>query len=284
MIRIITEPTVRLVGRQSIDEAALAAFLADEGAEGWESDTEVEGQVLAEVAGRLCYQSYAKPRPGGNRAYLGHILEEGHGSVLEHCVLSFVVTGVSRSLTHELIRHRAGMGYSQRSQRYCDETEAAFVVPPALCEVAGIWRENRGTPDQYRDLYPQGACRIFQGWLADVGAAQDAYARWARFFEEDERFGFASVADRTIRRKKAREAARSVLPNCTATEIFVTGNLRALRGVCEQRAVPGADAEIRRFGVALARVLMAEVPNAVPDYRIEKDRDGEYLHHDFRKV
>src|SRR5204863_7625132 len=69
---------------------------------------------------------------GGNQAYLDHILEVGHGSVLEHAVWNFVFTGVSRSLTHELIRHRAGWGYSQLSQRYVDESVAEYVEPDVI--------------------------------------------------------------------------------------------------------------------------------------------------------
>ena len=108
--RIIREPSVRLVGRLTIDEAELSGFLEDEGVESWKTDTDVAAQKLVEVAGRLCYKSYAKPRPGGNAAYLGHILEVGHGSVIEHAVYNFIITGVSRSFTHELVRHRAGLG------------------------------------------------------------------------------------------------------------------------------------------------------------------------------
>ena len=108
---IVREPRVYLVGRQAVDDAALAAFLDDHGVSQWATDTDVAGEKLIEVAGRLCYLSFAKPRPGGNRAYIGHILEVGHGSVLEHAVFNLLITGVSRSLTHELIRHRAGWAY-----------------------------------------------------------------------------------------------------------------------------------------------------------------------------
>src|SRR5213078_1170344 len=100
----------------------------------WQTDTEVAGEHLAEVAGRLCYMSFARPRPGGNHAYIGHILEVGHGSVLEHAVFNLIVAGVSRSFTHELIRHRAGFGYSQLSQRFVDEAECSFVEPDAIAE------------------------------------------------------------------------------------------------------------------------------------------------------
>ncbi|NDH07117.1 thymidylate synthase (FAD), partial [bacterium] len=116
-MKVVLEPKVYLMGRQTVDDATLDQFLVDHGVS-WQSDTEVAGEYLTEVAGRVCYMSFAKPRPGGNHAYLNHILEVGHGSVLEHAVWNFVFTGVSRSLTHELVRHRAGMGYSQLSQRY----------------------------------------------------------------------------------------------------------------------------------------------------------------------
>lgn len=95
-IRILHEPTVYLVGRQVVDETEVERFLADHGVS-WQTDTEVAGEHLAEIAGRLCYLSFARPRPGGNKAYLGHIKEVGHGSVLEHAVWNFVFTGLSRS-------------------------------------------------------------------------------------------------------------------------------------------------------------------------------------------
>src|SRR5689334_14335583 len=100
-LRMVREPTVYLVGRQVVDDGVLDRFLADHGVS-WEGDTEVAGEYLTETAGRVCYMSFAKPRPGGNEAYLKHILEVGHGSVLEHAVWNFIFTGVSRSLTHEL--------------------------------------------------------------------------------------------------------------------------------------------------------------------------------------
>lgn len=109
-IRVLREPTVYLVGRQVVDTPAVDRFLSDHGV-AWQTDTEVAGEHLAEVAGRLCYMSFARPRPGGNKTYLGHILEVGHGSVLEHAAWNFVFAGISRSCSHELVRHRAGWAY-----------------------------------------------------------------------------------------------------------------------------------------------------------------------------
>src|SRR5215831_10396067 len=140
-IRVLREPTVYLVGRQVVDDAELDRFLSDHGVHTWQTDSEVAGERLAEIAGRVCYLSFARPRPGGNKAYLDHILEVGHGSVLEHAVWNFVFTGVSRSLTHELVRHRH-MGYSQLSQRYVDESVAEYVEPDVIAgdpELHALW-------------------------------------------------------------------------------------------------------------------------------------------------
>jgi len=92
-VRVIREPSVYLVGRQTVDQETIDQFLADHGVS-WQTDTEVAGEYLAEVAGRLCYMSFAKPRPGGNATYLAHILEVGHGSVLEHAVWKLCLHGM----------------------------------------------------------------------------------------------------------------------------------------------------------------------------------------------
>src|SRR5262245_43511247 len=100
-LKIVREPKVYLVGRQVVDVEAPVSFLADPGVDQRTTGTEVPGERLVETAGRVCYMSFAKPRPGGNRAYIGHVLEVGHGSVLEHAVFHILIAGVSRSLTHE---------------------------------------------------------------------------------------------------------------------------------------------------------------------------------------
>jgi thymidylate synthase (FAD) len=247
-LHIVREPKVYLVGRQVVDEEALAAFLADHNVDHWTTDTEVAGEKIIETAGRLCYMSFAKPRPGGNRAYIGHILEVGHGSVLEHAVFNLLITGVSRSLTHELIRHRAGFGFSQLSQRFVDESEAEFVEPAAIAEDAELHRI----------------------WLDAVRASQSAYRELADRLAEK----YKDLADRTLRRKKAREAARSVLPNATETKIFVTANARAWRNFIEQRGDAAADAEIRRLAIAVLELLRGEAPNLFGDYSLVELPEG----------
>lgn len=245
---ILRDPKVYLVGRQAVDDGAVAEFLADHDVSHWTTDTDEAGEKLIEIAGRLCYLSFAKPRPGGNKAYIGHILEVGHGSVLEHAVFNFIIAGVSRSFTHELIRHRAGWGYSQLSQRFVDESDASFVEPDAIAE----------DPELHRV------------WVEAVEQSHAAYRRLA----EGLAARFAGIEDRTLRRKKAREAARSVLPNATETKIFVTANARALRHFIEMRGDVAADAEIRKVALEFLRIMQAESPNLFGDYSIVDLPDG----------
>ncbi|MES2176269.1 MAG: FAD-dependent thymidylate synthase [Gemmatimonadota bacterium] len=207
----------------------------------WQGDS-TDGERLAEFAGRLCYMSQHNPANRNTRDYLENIKKQGHGSVLEHANYSLLLEGVSRSLTHELVRHRAGFAYSQLSQRYVDESDACFVVPPAI---AG-------------DEALEGA------WRAQIDSAQSAYV--ALVAQLMERYGW--VADRVHRRKMAREAARGVLPNSTETKIVVTGNARAWRTMLELRSSEGAELEIRRLAIAVLRILLVEAPAFFSDFEI----------------
>src|SRR5437868_3872093 len=113
----------------------------------WQGESS-DGERLAEFAGRLCYMSQHNPAGRSTREYLENIKKQGHGSVLEHANYSLLLEGVSRSLTHELVRHRAGFAYSQLSQRYVDESVASFVVPPAVIgeeDLEAAWRAQMET-------------------------------------------------------------------------------------------------------------------------------------------
>jgi thymidylate synthase (FAD) len=249
-IRILREPTVYLVGRQSVSTEELDRFLADHDVDTWQTDSDVAGQKLCEVAGRVCYMSFAKPRPGGNQSYIQHILEVAHGSVLEHAAWNFIFTGISRAVTHELIRHRAGWAYSQLSQRYVDESIAEYVEPDCIAddpELHDLWQNT-----------------VLQTHHAYMNLAEKLTAK------------YAAEPDKTLRRKLARQAARSVLPNATETKIFVTANSRALRHFIEMRGSRHADVEIRKLAIALLRVMQREAPNLFGDYELVSLPDGTY--------
>jgi thymidylate synthase (FAD) len=214
----------------------------------WETDAD-GGQALAEFAGRACYQSWGKPNPrtATNAGYLRHILEVGHLSVLEHGSVTFYLTGISRSLTHELIRHRH-FSYSQLSQRYVPERDADMVEPDVIA----------GDPE------------LHARFVAATDAALQAYTELLEGLEKR----FADVANPTLRRKQARQAARAVLPNATETRIVVTGNYRAWRHFVAMRASEHADVEIRELAVACLRELQRVAPNVFADFDIATMADG----------
>lgn len=199
----------------------------------WENDAD----ILAEFAGRLCYQSWNRPNPATatNEGYLAHILEVEHHSVLEHASATFYVDGVSRSLTHELVRHRH-LSYSQVSQRYVDESTAEGIIPPGFPPRMNHWVDR--TMGRQRQIYET----IVQDLVAEGHT-----------------------------RKQARQAARSVLPNATETKILVSGNLRAWRDVIAKRTKldehgrPYADLEIYALMCEVRRQLKEIAPNTFQD-------------------
>jgi thymidylate synthase (FAD) len=233
-MRFYSEPVLTLLARPSFSSPEHLPVV-------WMGDS-TDGERLAEFAGRLCYMSQHNPAKRPTREYLENIKKQGHGSVLEHANYSILLEGVSRSLTHELVRHRAGFAYSQLSQRYVDESQASFVIPPAI------------VGDETLD----GA------WRTQVEAAQTAYVALVAALME--RYGW--VADKVHRRKMAREAARAVLPNATETKIVVTANARAWRTMLELRSSEGAELEIRRMAVAALRLLQCEAPGFFSDFEI----------------
>ena len=245
-MNIVRTPRVYLVGRQTLDADAVDRFLKDNELT-WETDTEVGAEVLCEMAGRVCYMSFGKGRKT-NQEYLANIINVQHGSVLEHAVWNFLITGVSRSFTHELVRHRAGFGYSQLSQRYVDESTCDFIEPACIAnepELHTIWEES-------------------------IRQSHEAYGKLVEGLAHQ----FRDEPSATSRRKLARQAARSVLPNATETKIFVTGNGRAWRHFIELRANEHAEVEIRAVAVMILELLQAESPAVFGDYTLETLDDG----------
>jgi thymidylate synthase (FAD) len=214
----------------------------------WGTDAE-GGQALAEFAGRACYQTWDKPNPATatNQGYLRHILEVGHLAVLEHGTVSMYLSGISRSLTHELIRHRH-FSYSQLSQRYVPDQDAAVVEPTVIAE-----------DPELHELF-----------VAATDAAVAAYETLLEGLEKR----FADVPNATLRRKQARQAARAVLPNATETRIVVTGNYRAWRHFIAMRASEHADVEMRQVAVACLRELQRVAGSVFSDFRISGLADG----------
>jgi len=231
---IIRAPRVTLIARPEFIEPEHVRVQ-------WRGEASA-GERLAEFAGRICYMSQHNPASRTTAEYLENIKKQGHGSVLEHAVYVLLIEGISRSCSHELVRHRAGFGYSQLSQRYVDESHAAFVMPPAI----------------------SGDPKLEAEWEREVAGAQAAYVQAVEALMQRH----ARVEDKFHRRKMAREAARSVLPNATEVKIVVSGNARAWRTMLELRCGEGAELEIRRLAIACLRVLDREAPALFSDFEI----------------
>ncbi len=245
---------VYLVSKPSVNWQAVAAFLADEDLPPIPRSIragEAEAEAIIEVSARLCYMSFGRGRRD-IADFIHNLLSMKDGSVFEHVNYGFVFTGVSRSLTHELVRHRAGFAYSQRSQRYVDETGGSFVIPPALSTESA-----------------NGATSVLEDALEK---AAESYAKLV--VELDKSLPKEGFERATERRKAIRQAARSVLPNATETKIFVTGNVRAWRHFIEMRAAPFADWEIRALAIEVLRQLKLESPLMFGDFEVSDLPDG----------
>jgi thymidylate synthase (FAD) len=202
---------------------------------------------LVEFAARLCYMSWGQGTIDGHKTVAGrqdraeffeNIKRQKHGSVLEHANFSVLVEGISRSLSHEWVRHRAGWAYSQLSQRFVEPTDVGFVVPPII----------RSSGPEYTT------------WHAACAYAADKYAELLNEIQ------FAQTNG-----KKAREAARAVLPNCAETKIVATANARAWRHFFLKRGALGADAEFRRLAVTMVPFIRSLAPNLFSDLNVVKD-------------
>ncbi|MBV9212659.1 MAG: FAD-dependent thymidylate synthase [Actinobacteria bacterium] len=255
-----TTPQVFLVARPSIDLDGMRGYLESVGGASWlerrageatDADGPNPAETLVEFAGRLCYRSW---EPGLNpnvtrirtdrREYFENILRSAHGSVLEHASYSFALRNVSRTFTHELVRHRAGSAFSQESLRYVRLTEIGFRVPPALEPVR----------DQVVSIVER--LEEFQRTAAgELGI-------------EDEGVPFHV-------KKEVTSALRRLAPIGLSTDILWTANVRTLRHVIEMRTAPGAEEELRMVFDRIARIAVAEAPNLFQDFH--RTGDGSWV-------
>lgn len=247
-----------------VEIIGITRFVDDnaEEATGWKWSKGIgvsDGEALTEFAARACYQSWSKPNPktSANADYLAHIEDVGHWSVMEHATVSLYIRGVSRSLTHELIRHRH-LSPSQLSQRFVvlnpdvpERTTDDFVVPP-------LFEYDSVASDILMDV-----------WETAVDAYEKLIARAEQLLVG---------VNGTAAKKRAREAARAVLPNMTPTAIVLTGNHRAWREMLMKRLQPEADAEIRRLAMCIFQLLSREEPALYQDLVIDWGLDADGYH------
>jgi thymidylate synthase (FAD) len=173
---------------------------------------------LIYTACRTCY-SELEPQDIFGRATNGQVatekqqdlvrrvIESGHGSTIEHINFTFAISGVTRTLSHQLVRHRAGVAFDQQSQRYLNYKRPSYMVPGSLTDA----------PDELRDRF--------------VAEMDDSLAFYGEMLE-------AGIPG---------EDARFVMPNATRTNLIMTANLRALIHMSGLRLCTMAQWEIRRL-------------------------------------
>jgi thymidylate synthase (FAD) len=157
-------------------------------------------------------------------AFVSQTMSSGHTSPIEHVSFTFAAEGVSRALTHQLVRHRIA-SYSQQSQRYVDGSDFRHIMPPAIARIPAA-RER------------------FLRCLADIA---EAYTEIRDLLERD---GSST----------AREDARFLLPQAAETRIVLTMNCRSLLNFFEQRCCLRAQWEIRALAENMLRLCRAELP------------------------
>ena len=257
-------PGVVMLARPRTNVAGLGGFL-----EGFDPDLGFQAYVedptwlpdssqVCKTAGQLCYASFGPRRTTNDNAaaYFERLTSAGHGSVLEHANFSFLLYGISRSVTHELVRHRAGVGISQISQRYVSGRVLRFVERP----------EYQDDPELH----------AFFEERADRAAAE--YEAMADRLLERQKSGAAllDAEHKTDARKKVQQTARSVLPNETEAPMVFTGNVRALRHIIEMRADGHAESEIRNLAARLFLCLATADPILFGDYELQSLPDGTF--------
>jgi len=241
-----------VIGRPNFDEKALIAFLRGQQTSWKRTRGVTQAEELVEVSGRICYMSFGNMQsPRSNKEYIRNLIKMGHESVLEHVSWTFILAGVSRAFTHQLVRHRVGFSFSQLSQQYHDETNAELVEPQIL----------------------KLSKTAKQAWLNATKASTAAYKAIIQSLEDE-----TSVLSKGLTKKEyarlIRSAARSVMPNATETKIGVTANARALRHFLRVRGTIPGDEEMRFAAALILKTISKEAPSLFDDFSIQKMSDG----------
>lgn len=246
-----TTPQVELIARPSVDLDALGRYLKTVGGESWleqrldENEAPNPGQLLVEAAGRACYRSWEEGlNPNVTRVrkdqaqYFLNILRSGHGSVLEHANYTFILWDVSRILTHELVRHRAGSAFSQESMRFVRIDDIGFRIPESM-----------------EPLRPQIINILETLEEFQISAAE-------HFGLDEEGIAFHD-------KKELTSAMRRLAPEGISTMIIWTANVRTLRHVIQSRTDHGAEEELRIVFNKIGHIMKNEAPLLFGDFVVE---------------
>ncbi len=187
---------------------------------------------LIYAAARQCYSSrfagdiFEEDRDLTKKEFIKRVVASGHESPLEHVKFTFAIEGVSRTLTHQLVRHRIA-SYSQQSQRYVKQEDFDYVIPPSIKEDEKLKEE----------------------FLRTIKTVQESYKNLIRRFKEKGVVG-----------EEANQDARFILPQGVETKIVVTMNCRELLHFFRERGCARVQWEIRNLAEEMLKICKEELP------------------------
>lgn len=240
---------------------------------------------------RLCYSSANieelrdKVTPENAEKFLNMILEIGHGSILEHSSITFGIEGVSRSLTHQLVRHRVGSSYSQKSQRYVSEGQFEYIIPKPIAKYDYLKEDYIRCMERLQEDYNEITLSLLieqiKEYLAEGHTNEELEAAIASQSAKEEIVQLFKESNKKLHskfEKIAIENARYVLPNACETKIQVTMNVRALFNFFKERLCDRAQEEIRDMSFEMWKACMEIAPTifkyAVPTCVHGKCKEG----------
>lgn len=240
---------------------------------------------------RLCYSSASieelrdKVTPEDAERFLKMILEIGHGSILEHSSITFGIEGVSRSLTHQLVRHRIGSSYSQKSQRYVSEGQFEYIIPKPIAKYEALKADYIQSMERLQEDYNHLTLSLMIEQIKEqieTGYTNEKVQEaLSCALEKEEIVQTLKETDKKLYSKLEKiaiENARYVLPNACETKIQVTMNVRALFNFFKERLCDRAQEEIRDLSFEMWKACMEISPTifkyAVPTCVHGKCKEG----------
>ena len=222
---------------------------------------------------RLCYSSATieelrdKVTPEDAERFLNMILEIGHGSILEHSSITFGIEGVSRSLTHQLVRHRVGCSYSQKSQRYVSEGQFEYIIPKPIAKYEHLKADYIKSMERIQEEYNHFTEGLLLEMIKEQFEAGYENVELKEAMDKEiapsEIVAIFKATDKKLYSKYEKiaiENARYVLPNACETKIQVTMNVRALFNFFKERLCDRAQEEIRDLAFAMWKACMEISP------------------------
>jgi thymidylate synthase (FAD) len=265
----IIEPSVHIIGETTLVVDGLHNMLVELGVGKWEprrgeEDPIIPSEILIEVAGRMCYLSFDPSLndnlTGDSGKTTGKYIETSiignkHGSVLEHATVTVAFLNVSRVFTHEQVRHRVGVAYSQTSMRYVRSKSWNWFIPSCISD-SESWLSAK-----------------FVGALRTVETVYNDLVDSCEFDKMDMK-----------RKKTITSALRRLIGTGVATNIVCTFNHRALRWQMEERTSPAAEEEIRMVWGMLYDQVKKRYPHIYNDAIIEEHDGLRHIRFSNRKV